>query len=192
VILKYLESSTPAAETCLRLLDEARQLAQKLLQHVQNRKDNKKLTEIKEGDLVWLEGRNLSITGNCKLSPKRYGPFKISQKISPVDMQLALPPSMKIHNVFHTDLLLPYKETEQYGTPFTRLPLIINSKEEYEIENILDAQHYGKRRKLQYLMHWKGYPYSNDSWIDHKDLHAPDALADFMLTNSTMAGQPAV
>jgi len=60
-------------------------------------------------------------------------------------MQLALPPSMKIHNVFHMDLLLPYKETEQYGTPFTRPPPIINSKEEYEIENILDTQHYGRR-----------------------------------------------
>jgi len=34
-------------------------------------------------------------------------------------MRLALPPSMKIHNMFHMDLLLPYKETEQYGTPFT-------------------------------------------------------------------------
>jgi len=119
VILKHLESSTPAAETRLHLLDEARQSAQKLLQHVQNRKDNKKLMEIKEGDQVWLEGRNLTIASNRKLSPKRYGPFKVSQKISPVAMQLDLPQSMKIHNVFHMDLLLPYKETEQYGTPFT-------------------------------------------------------------------------
>ena len=70
VILKHLESPTPAAETRLHLLDEARQSAQKLLQHVQNCKDNKKLTEIKEGDQVWLEGCNLSIAGNCKLSPK--------------------------------------------------------------------------------------------------------------------------
>jgi len=119
VILKHLESFTPAAETRLHLLDEARQSAQKLLQHVQNCKDNKKLTEIKEGDQVWLEGRNLTIASNHKLSPKRYGPFKVSQKISPVAMRLALPPSMKIHNVFHMDLLLPYKEMEQYGTPFT-------------------------------------------------------------------------
>jgi len=43
------------------------------------------------------------------------------------------------------DLLLPYKETEQYGMPFTQPPLIIDSEEEYEIENILDAWHYGKR-----------------------------------------------
>jgi len=192
VILKHLESLTPAVETCLCLLNEARQSAQKLLQHVQNCKDNKKLTEIKEGDQVWLEGCNLTIAGNRKLSPKRYGPFKVSQKISPMAMQLALPPSMKIHNMFHMDLLLPYKKTEQYGMPFTRPPPIIDSEEEYKIENILDAQHYGRRRKLQYLVHWKGYPHSDDSWIDHKDLHAPDALADFMLTNSATAGRLAV
>ena len=54
-------------------------------------------------------------------------------------MRLDLPASMKIHNVFHMDLLLPYKETEQYGTPYTCPPPIINSEEEYKIENILEA-----------------------------------------------------
>jgi len=139
VILKHLEGSVPATETHLRLLDKSRQLAQKLLQNIQSHKDNKKLTEIKEGDLVWLEGRNLSITSNHKLSPKQYGPFKVSQKISPVAMCLNLPISMKIHNVFHMDLLLPYKEMEQYGMPYTCPPPIINSEEEYKIENILEA-----------------------------------------------------
>jgi len=107
-------------------------------------------------------------------------------------MRLDLPQSMKIHNMFHMDLLLPYKEMEQYGTPFIRPPPIIDSEEEYKIENILDARHYGRRWKLQYLVHWKGYPHSDNSWIDHKDLHTPDALADFMLTNSATAGRPTV
>jgi len=192
VILKHLESPTPAAKTCLCLLDEARQSTQKLLQHIQNHKDNKKLTEIKEGDQVWLKGCNLSIASNRKLSPKWYGPFKVTQKISPVAMRLALPQSMKIHNVFHTDLLLPYKETEQYGTPFTQPPPIIDSEEEYKIENILDARRQGRGHKLQYLVYWKGYPHSDDSWIDHKDLHAPDALSDFYLSNPAAAGRPTV
>ena len=55
-------------------------------------------------------------------------------------MRLDLPTSMKIHNVFHMDLLLPYKETEQYGMPYTCPPPIIDSEEEYKIENILEAQ----------------------------------------------------
>jgi len=188
VILKHLESSTPAAETHLRLLDESRQLAQKLLQRVQTRKDNKKPTEIKEGDQVWLEGHNLSIARNHKLSPKRYGPFKVTQQISPVAMKLALSPSIKIYDMFHMDLHLPYKETLQYSIPFTRPPPVIDNKEEYEIENILDARHHGRGCKLQYLMHWKGYPHSDDSWIDHKNLHAPEALSDFYLSNPAAAG----
>ena len=41
VILKHLESSTPATKQRLRLLNDVRQLAQKLLQNVQNCKDNR-------------------------------------------------------------------------------------------------------------------------------------------------------
>jgi len=188
VILKHLESLTPAAEVHLKLLDEARQTAQKLLAHVQSHKDDRKITEMKVGDHVWLESRNLSIAGNQKLSPKHYGPFPIIKKIGTVAYQLQLPASMKIHDIFHVDLLLPYKETEAYGMPFTRPPPIIDSKEEYEIEAILEARHKGRGRQLQYLVHWKGYPHSNDSWIAHKDLHAPELLADFMRSNSAMAG----
>ena len=149
---------------------------------------------MKEGDQVWLEGRNLSIPGNKKLSPKRYGPFPITKRIGPVAYQLQLPPSMKIHDVFHIDLLLPYKETEAYGTPFTRPPPIIDSEEEYEIEAILDARRRGQGRQLQYLVHWKGYPHSDDSWVDHKDLHAPEILKEFLLSNpnSATAGRPHV
>ena len=194
VILKHLTSSTPAAETRLKLLEESRQSAQKLLTHIQNRRDDQKITEMKKGDQVWLEGRNLSISGNKKLSPKRYGPFPITEKIGSVAYRLQLPPSMKIHNVFHIDLLLPYKETEAYGTPFTRPPPIINSEEEYEIEAILDARRHGRGRQLQYLVHWKGYPHSDDSWVNHKDLHAPEILKEFLLSNpnSATAGRPHV
>ena len=144
VILKHLDSPIPAAETRLKLLDEARQTAQKLLSHIQNRRDDRKTTEMKEGDQVWLEGHNLSIAGNKKLSPKRYGPFPIVKRISPVAFKLRLPASMKIHDVFHIDLLLPYKETEAYSTPFTRPPPIINNKEEYEVEAILDSRRKGR------------------------------------------------
>src|SRR5258707_3379890 len=192
VILKHLESPTPAAETRLKLLEESRQAAQSLLSHVQHRRDDQKRTEMKEGDQVWLEGRNLSVAGNKKLSPKRYRPFPITKKISPVAYKLRLPPSMKIHDVFHIDLLLPYKETEAYGTPFTCPPPIIDSEEEYEIEAILNARRHRRGRQLQYLVHWKGYPHLDDSWVHHKDLHAPDILHEYMTSHPATAGRPRV
>ena len=75
---------------------------------------------MKEGDQVWLEGKNLHNKGTCKLLPKQYGPFTIKEKIGTVTYHLDLPPLMKIHNVFHVDLLLPYKEMEAYGPTYTR------------------------------------------------------------------------
>ena len=106
-------------------------------------------------------------------------------------MHLDLPTSIKIHNVFHTDLLLPYKETAIWHT-LLQPPPIINSEEKYKIKNILEAWHFGKGYNLQYLVHWKGYPHSDDQWINHKDLNAPDLLAEFYLSDSAMAGQPTV
>jgi hypothetical protein len=169
----------PAAAKRLHLLDEARRTAQKALECVQQRKDDRKITEMKEGDQVWLEARNLTIAGNRKLSPKCYGPYRISKKISAVTYQLDLPPSMKIHNVFHIDLLLPYKETEAYGTPYTRPPPVIEKEEEYEVENVLDVRRNKRSRRLEYLVHWKGYPHSDDSWVAQKDFHAPEVLEEF-------------
>jgi hypothetical protein len=36
----------------------------------------------------------------------------------------------RIHNVFHVDLLLPYREMETYSTSFTRPPPVIDQGEE--------------------------------------------------------------
>jgi len=47
---------------------------------------------------------------------------------------------MRIHDIFHVDLLLPYKETEAYGMPFICPSPIIDSEEEYKIEAILDVR----------------------------------------------------
>ena len=74
---------------------------------------------MKVGDKVWLEGKNLSVIGSRKLLPRRYGPFTIKQQIGQVAYKLELPSCMKIHDVFHIDLLMPYKEMEAYGTPYT-------------------------------------------------------------------------
>ena len=74
---------------------------------------------MKVGDKVWLEGKNLSVTGSRKLLPQRYGPFTIKQQVGQMAYKLEFPSHMKIHDVFHIDLLMPYRETEAYDTPYT-------------------------------------------------------------------------
>jgi chromodomain-containing protein len=97
-----------------------------------------------------------------------------------VAYHLELPPSIKVHDVFHIDLLTPYKETEEYGQAYTRPPPItVQSEEEYEVESILQARCKGVGDSLEYKVHWKGYPSADDSWVPHKDLHSPDLLKEF-------------
>ena len=131
------------------------------------------------GQRVWLEGKNLPFNvPSRKLAPKRYGPFKITQKISGVAYRLELPTYLKVHNVFHIDLLTPYKETEQYGPSFSPPPPdLIDGEEEQEIEAILDMRQRGNTR--QYLIKWKGFPSSENEWVDSTHMNANNLVKKF-------------
>src|SRR6266704_3266910 len=85
-----------------------------------------------------------------------------------------------IHDVFHIDLLTPYRETNLHGSNYSRpAPDLVDNEEEYKVEKILDSQQFSRRRKRQYLIKWKGYPDSDNEWVDHKDIHAPEAIREF-------------
>ncbi len=97
---------------------------------------------------VWLDVSHLKIPHQkAKLTPKRLGPFKIIQEISPVAYRLELPPNWRIHNVFHASLLTPYYETTAHGPNFTRPPPdLIDGEEEYEVERIVAHRQFGRSK----------------------------------------------
>ena len=75
------------------------------------------------GDWVWLEAKNLALPyASAKLAPKHHGPFRITKEISPVAYQLELPRAWTIHDMFHSSLLTPYKETQEHGAQFQHPP----------------------------------------------------------------------
>jgi len=56
--------------------------------------------------------------------------------------------------------------------------MIINKKEEYEIEEVRKHRKHG--REIQYLVHWKDYRDKHDQWIVEMGLpHAKKVIEDY-------------
>ena len=137
------------------------------------------------GDQVWLEVKHLALPyQTLKLAPKRHGPFKITKRVSPVAYQLGLPPAWTIHDIFHASLLTPYRETAEHGVNYTRPPPeLIEDAEEYEVEAIVNHRLYGSKRGLQYLIKWKGYPDSDNTWEPADQVHTPALITAYHRKN---------
>ena len=98
-------------------------------------------TEYQPGDLVLLEGTNIrSDRPSKKLDTKRYGPFKVIEKVGNAAYKLKLDSKWRgIHNVFNECLLHPYTKGvfQSQKTIPPPPPDIVNGVEEQEIEEIL-------------------------------------------------------
>ncbi len=144
-----MDKPSPIPQVVLRLdqFKMARQRTQELMIKAQQSwVKHKDTPKYQEGDLVWLEGCHLHTNQpTAKLAPKRHGPFPIIQVMSPINYRLKLPTQWSIHDVFHIDLLTPYRETDLHGSNYSRpAPDLINNNEEYEIERILDSRQFGR------------------------------------------------
>lgn len=136
--------------------------------------------ELKIGDKVWLLSRNIKTqrpTG--KLDHRRLGPYKILEKIGSRSYKLELPHTMKIHPVFHINLLERFIEDAIPGRKPKELPpVIINNHEEYEVEHIVDSRIH--KRKLQYLVHWQNYSIMDRTWEPVENLtHCRELINKF-------------
>jgi hypothetical protein len=71
---------------------------------------------------------------------------------------------------------------------FTRpTPELIDGEEEYTVEKILDSWHFSRRRRLQYLVKWEGYPDADNMWVDKDDVFADDKVREFKASNPNSA-----
>jgi hypothetical protein len=126
--------TSPPLNDWLALITQACKDAADALRKSQALETPSNFTPYCVGDQVWLEGHNLNTTHpSAKLVPRRYGPFLVTLAVSRTSFQLKLPPTWKIHNVFHTSLLTLYKETainsNRYQEP---APELINGQPEWE------------------------------------------------------------
>ena len=134
------------------------------------------------GDMVWLSTRNIKTerTSN-KLDHKMIGPYRV-KKLVGSSCQLELPPSMKIHDVFHTSLLRKASDDPlpgQINEPPP--PIVVEGSEEWELDDILDSRK--RYRKVQYKVKWKGID-EDLTWYDAEGSeNAKEVMEDFHQRN---------
>lgn len=127
----------------------------------------------KLGDYVFVKLRpyrqaSLGEQKTHKLSKRYYGPFKLIKQICDVAFELELPPTSKIHPVFHVSQLkpchnaavtpnaLPYRGSAELPQP----PPVA----------ILDWKHTADSKGTQVLVQWAGLFPEDATWESQEEL----------------------
>jgi Reverse transcriptase (RNA-dependent DNA polymerase)/RNase H-like domain found in reverse transcriptase/Integrase zinc binding domain/Chromo (CHRromatin Organisation MOdifier) domain/Integrase core domain len=162
-----------------------RHLDAKTNQTTQANKHRRKDPGYKVGDFVYLDTKNLRLRikqkgRSAKFYPRYVGPFKvIKSKPATSTYKLELPPQYKIHPTFHSKRLKPAINNDPSLFPGREpaKPPPLDAKDNiYQAEQLLDHRKFGRTKK--YLVHWEGYPDSEDSWELEKDI-GPGLLEEY-------------
>ena len=137
------------------------------------------------GDKVYLDADDIQTTRpSKKLAHQRLGPYAVEKQVNPNAYWLKLPCSMNcLHPVFNVVKLTPAPE-DPIATRRTKPPpdpILVNNEEEWEVEEILDSRFH--RRRLQYLIKWKGFGTEHNSWEAVADVKAPELVNEFYRKN---------
>ena len=178
-----IPTGNPSAQIRLEHLVQVRATLAENIKHAQkeyakhyNRKVKSHLNladepTFKVGDKVWLSSKDISTARpSAKLDHKFLGPFKIIQKISDVTYRLDLPPTMDINNSFHVSRLEPYKEGHPNQPQQEVPPVFVEGERQYIPERILDGTFDKASQQYMYLVHWEGYPDSEDTWEPYDEV----------------------
>jgi hypothetical protein len=152
--IQLTESMNPSADKFMKALESAREEATAAMTKASERaktnydRHRRQSRGYKKDDQVWLEATNLKeARPSKKLLAKRYGPFKVLERISQSLYQLSLPKNWRlIHPVFNEVLLTPYQKPSfpSQRRPPPPPPEIVGDELEYKVKKVLDS----RRRRL--------------------------------------------
>ena len=139
------------------------------------------VTDYTIGQQVWLATENVCLTrASQKLTERWLGPYTIIGLAGPNAIKLKLPRSLQIHPVVNVSQVKPYLGPMEGQTPYRpRLVHVTKDRDnEWEVDHIVDSCL--KNKKLEYLVHWRGYNDLDCMWEPKSNLgNVKDAIHDF-------------
>lgn len=190
------EEKVPAAEELAKDIRDAMEEAKagiRIAQEYYKEQADKHRTpepDFAVGEEVWLNRKNMTTHRPAKkLDWKYLGPYKVLEKIGKRAWKLELPQAVKVHPVFHVNLLEKVTPDNFDRAPHPVPPVIVDGQEEWEVEKVLNSKK--ERNRIKYLVRWKGHGQKEDSW--EPAVHLENAMAmvkKFHLENPNAAGSP--
>ena len=182
---KHAPQDVPSAKERAKQLQDSRKQLITVLQHAQAQyqkwyNKTRKPLSFKKDEWVMLSTKNLrQRRPSRKLANKYEGPFQITKVVGSHGLayQLRLPSSLRMHSTFPISSLEPYRGPcgERPSSPVTTA---LQAQPAYEVEAILD--HKGKGRSRQYLIKWKDYDVSENSWEPRRNLDDGPLIKEYL------------
>jgi hypothetical protein len=137
----------------------------------------RRFMEFKMGDMVLVKlqpyrQHSVALHRNQKLSFRYFGPFPVIERIGSMAYKLLLPPSAKIHPVFHISVLKPC--TGDHDRPYCPLPLMTTEEGPQVLPKAILKTRTLIRNNAhvpQVLVQWDLESPEDATWMDWAPLH---------------------
>lgn len=178
-------SATERAASFVRKMKDIADLCQtSMAAAMQKQEENANRTRTpapiyRKGDKVWLDLRNYKTNRPKRSLDAKHAKYTVSEVLSPVSVRLSGIPS-NIYPVFHTDLLRPASEDPLPGQESDDSqpdPVLIESHEEWHVEEILCARQKRRGKGREVLVKWTGY--REPTWEALEELADNEAMDRF-------------
>ena len=132
------------------------------MQHQMDKK-SKMAPQLKKGDKVYLLTKNWKVKKprTKKLDYVKVRLFSVKERTGPVNIRLRLPRDARVHPNFHISMIELADQSTPLQETFHYQP---EEEQEFKAEQIL------KRKGQQYLVKWKDYPDSENTWEPLRNL----------------------
>lgn len=195
-VTRELDTHVPAAAVWLANLHGAVRSAKRCLEAAQQRMKAQADTSRRDvplfnpGDLVLLNTKHLHLKnpGTKKLLPKWIGPFPVLGHVNEVAVRIELPPSLRVHNVFHVSLVKAYFPNRTVQPPPPTM-LFEDGTMGYNVAMILGHREVkrGRRIRREFLVNWEGYGQDHNSYEPEEHFEGNTVLAEYLARQNMVA-----